>query len=141
MNEQVSSWAYVKAGVLQGSILDPLLFLIYINDLPKGLSSSAKLFANDTLFSIIHDSSTTKNELNDDLVKIIHWTYQWKMSFNLDLEMEAQEVIFSRKNKKTNHLLLTFSKSTVSQTTSQKHLGSILNSSLQFWWTFNQCPK
>ena len=73
-----------------------------------------------------------KNELNDDLVKIIHWAYQWKMSFNLDFEMEAQEVIFSRKNKKINHLLLTFSKSIVSKTTSQKHLGSILSSSLRF---------
>ena len=58
-------------------------FLIYINDLPRGLSSNAKLFADNTLlFSVIHDSSTTRNELNDDFVKINNWVYQWKMSFN-----------------------------------------------------------
>ena len=75
---QVSSWANLKAAVPQGSILVPLPFLICINDLPKGLSSNAKLFADDTLFSVIHDSSSTKNELNDDLVKINIWAYRWK---------------------------------------------------------------
>ena len=75
---QVSSRVNVKAGVPQGSVLIPLTFLICINDLPKGLSSNAKLFADDTLFSVIHDSSSTKNELNDDLVKINNWAYRWK---------------------------------------------------------------
>ena len=133
LNGQVSSWANVKSGVPQGLILGPLLFLIYINDLPKGLSSNAKLFADDTsLFSIIHDSSTTRNELNDDLVKINNGANQWKMSFNPDPNKQAQEVIFSRKTKKINHPILTFSKSTVSQSTSQKHLGVILDTSLSF---------
>ena len=127
MNGQVSWWSNVKVGVLQGSILGPLLFPIYINDLPKVLSSNAKLFANDTsLLSVIHDSSTTSNELNGDLVKISNWEYQWKMSFNPDLNKQAQEVIFSRKTKKLNHPPLTFSKSTVSQSTYQKHIKNIL---------------
>ena len=133
LNGQVSSWANVKSDVPQGSILSPLLLLIYINDLPKGISLNAKLFADDTsLFSVIHDSSTTRNELNDDLVKINNWAYQWKMSFNPDPSKQAQEVIFSRKTKKINHSPLTFRKSTVSQTTSQKHLGVILDASLSF---------
>ena len=106
---------------------------VYINDLPKGLSSNAKLFADDTsLFSVIRDSSNTRNELNDDLVKISNWAYQWKMSFNPDPNKQAQEVIFSRKTKKLNHPPLTFSKSTVSQSTYQKHLGVILDASLSF---------
>ena len=51
----------------------------------QGLSSDAKLFADDTsLFSVIPDSSTRRNELNDDLAKIHNWVYQWKMSFNPD---------------------------------------------------------
>ena len=128
LNGQVSSWSNVKAGVPQGSILDPLLFLNYINDLPKDLSSNAKLFADDTsLFSVI-----TKNVLNDHCVKISNWAYQWKMSFSPDPNKQAQEVIFSRKTKKLNHPPLTFSKSTVSQSTYQKHLGVILDASLSF---------
>ena len=56
LNGQHSSWKDVNAGVPQGSILGPLVFLVYINDLPNGLKSNPKLFADDTsLFSVIHD--------------------------------------------------------------------------------------
>ena len=48
LNSKSSSWTNVNAGVPQGSIPGPLLLLIYINDLSDGLSSNAKLFANDT---------------------------------------------------------------------------------------------
>ena len=65
LNGQVSDWSDVRAGVPQGSILGPLLFLIYINDLSEGLSSNAKLFADDTsLFCVIHDNKTSALELN-----------------------------------------------------------------------------
>ena len=98
----VSDWSDVRAGVPQGSILGPLLFLIYINDLSEGLSSNAKLFAGDTsLFSVIHDTSAL--ELNSDLAKINRWAFQWKMSFNPDPKKQAQKVIFSRKSKAISH--------------------------------------
>ena len=53
LNGQSSTWLPVTAGVPQGSILGSLLFLIYINDLSNNFSSTAKLFADDTLFFLL----------------------------------------------------------------------------------------
>ena len=133
LNEQTSSWADVNAGVPQGSILGPLLFLIYMNDLADGLSSNTKLFADDTsVFSVVHNANTRAKELNNDLVKINRWAYQWKMSFNPDPGKQAQEVIFSRETKKEYHPPLAFNNNNVSETNSQKHLGVVLDHRLSF---------
>ena len=71
-------WTDIEVGVPQSSILGPLFFLIYINDLSDNLITNPKLFADDTsLFSIVHDPNATANDLNNDLAKINDWTYQW----------------------------------------------------------------
>ena len=133
LNGQVSGWSDVKAGVPQGSILSPLLFLIYINDLSEGLSSNAELLAYDTsLFSVIHDSNTSTLELNNDVAKINRWAFKWKMSFNPDPKNQALEVIFSRKSKATSHPPLVFNNNNVMQAASQKNLGIILDTRLSF---------
>ena len=86
----------MNTGVPQGSILGPLLLLIYINDLPNGLQSNPKLFADDTfLFSTIQNIATSTVSLNNDLTKISEWAVQWKMNFNPDPSKQAQELLFS----------------------------------------------
>ena len=106
---QVSTWTKVNAGFPQGSILGPLLFLIYINDLSDNLSFNIKLFPDGaSLFFVIHDINVSAVELNEDLKKISNLAFQWKMIFNPDASKQAQEVIFSRNIKKT-FILLWFS--------------------------------
>ena len=133
-NGQVSNWADVTAGVCQESIQGTLLFLIYINDLATGLSSNAKSFADDTsLLSDTQNINTSANELNNDLDKINTCSLQWKMTFNADRSKLAQEVICSQKLKKINHLPLFLNNIQVSQSSSQKHFGIILDEQLTFY--------
>ena len=78
--------------------MGPLLFLIYISDLPNGLQSNPKLFPGDTsLFSTVQDITTSTVSLNSDLTKISEWAVQWKMNVNPDPSKQAQELLFSRK--------------------------------------------
>ena len=126
-------WPNISAEVRQGSILGPLLFLIYINDLSDNLSSNPKLFADDTsFFSVVRDINQSGINLNDDLKKISNWAFQWKMSFNPDINKQAQEVIFSHKLQKLNHPSLASNGTSITQSEIQKLLGLFLDSKLDF---------
>ena len=134
LNGQNSSWANFQAGVAQGSVLRPLLFLTYVNDLPDNLSTNVKLFADDTsLFSVVHDIATSSSwDLNYDLNGVREWTFHWKMSFNPEPLKQAQEVIFTRKLQKKDYPPLYFNDSSVKETCTQKHLGMLLDFRLDF---------
>ena len=99
-------------------LLGPLLFLVYINDLPDGINSLCKMFADDTsLFSKVYDIRKSASNLNNDLEKISYWAYQWKMQFNPDRNKQANEVIFSRKTSSNNlsHPPIKFSNDDISK--------------------------
>ena len=145
LNGQYSSLISIEAGVLQGSILGPLLFLIYIkyiNDLSDDLTANVKLFAKGTsLFSIVHNMNRRKINLKNNLNKIKNWTIQWKLNFNPDPSKQAQEVIFSRNLQKTNHNQVCFNRNSVKQVPSQKHLGMYLETKLNFQEHLNKQGK
>ena len=107
--------------------------MIYITALTEGLTTNPKLFADNTsLFSVVQDNQASANDLNKDLEIINNWAFQQKIKFNPDPTKQAHEVIFSRKTKEIYHPPLVFNNTNVSQSSSQKHLGVILDSKLIF---------
>jgi hypothetical protein len=78
-----SSFEPVSAGVPQGSVLGPLMFLIYINDIGEKLISLSRLFADDTSLGYSSQSvDQIKTVINHDLLELNAWSSKWLMSFN-----------------------------------------------------------
>ena len=133
MNSTSSSWGNVSAGVPQGSILGPLMFLIYINDLTDDLNCIVELFADDTsLFTIVKDPKTAADDMNHDLNLIQPWANKWRMSFNPDPRKQAIELIFSTKRDNSDHPMLHFNNLRVTKLDKHKLLGLVLDSKLSF---------
>ena len=85
VNMKLSNEAIVKCGVPQGSILDPLLFLTFINDLPNCLvNSKADLYADDTqVYTASHNISELEIKLNKDLAEIEVWLCANRLQVNI----------------------------------------------------------
>ena len=133
LNGQASEWRKVLAGVPQGSILGPLLFLIFINDIPANLECNVKIFADDTsLFSLVRDPNESSAKLGRDLGRVARWVHQWKMSFNPDPSKQAVEVHFSRKINPVDTLPVYFNNLAVATCETHKHLGLLLDKRLAF---------
>ena len=130
---KVSNWADIEAGVPQGSILGPILFLVYINDLASSVESDIRIFADDTfIFRIVDKNSNSTQELNEDLARITEWARKWKMVFNPDMSKQAVEVNFSTKRTPSVFEPLTFNGIPVKQALETKHIGMLLDSKLNF---------
>ena len=81
INGEYSDWVAVLSGVPQGSVLGPLLFLIYINNLDDEVKVRTKKFADDTK---IYAKAKTNSELQHSLNNLFNWAPRWEMPFNME---------------------------------------------------------
>ena len=80
VNGSCSEWSNVSSGVPQGTVLGPVLFLLYINDLPTGISSEVKLFADDTVLLRQICYPDDHHRLQHDLHQLEQWAARWQMT-------------------------------------------------------------
>lgn len=127
INGQASAWASVQAGIPQGSILGPLLFLLYINDIVRNIGASIRLFADDTsLYIVVDFPLTAATILNTDLSTLSNWANTWLVSFHA---AKTFSMIISRKTEPAVHPPLIMNNNVISETQIHKHLGLTFSSS------------
>ncbi|MCG8096842.1 MAG: hypothetical protein JAZ17_25000 [Candidatus Thiodiazotropha endolucinida] len=120
-----SDWLRIKAGVPQGSILGPLLFIIYVNDIVHAIHSNIRLFADDTsLYIIVDYPDAAAQILNADLFRIGNWAERWLVNYNPN---KTETLLLSRKVNVRNHPTLYLNEVSINEVTSHKHLGLIFS--------------
>ena len=121
-----SRWTNIKAGVPQGSILGPLLFLVYINDIVDEINSNIRLFADDTsLYIIVENPIEAAIQLNADLEKVHQWASKWLVTFN---PTKTESLLFTRKHNRPYHPPVTMNNNVITEVTDHKHLGLTFSS-------------
>ena len=84
LGDSVSDWKPVESGVPQGSVLGPLLFIIYINDLPDSIATNCLIFADDTKIFNRITNHQDHVKLQNDLDQLSAWCTKWGMELNLE---------------------------------------------------------
>ncbi|CAM4478002.1 unnamed protein product [Lepidochelys kempii] len=130
INGQFSKGREVYSGVPQGSILGPVLFNIFINDLEKGVNSEVAKFADDTKLLKIVKTQADCEELQKDLSKLGDWATKWQMKFNVD---KCKVMHIGKHNPNYTYTMMG---SKLAVTTQERDLGVIVDSSLK---TSTQC--
>jgi len=125
VNGRKSSWHLVLSGVPQGSVLGPLLFLIYINDLDDGIINWILKFADDTKIFGRVTSVDQHTQLQDDLNTLLQWSKDWQMLFNID---KCKVMHFGRNNLMMDYTLDNKSLKVVQE---EKDLGIVISQDLK----------
>ena len=130
INGQSAPWAETNAGVPQGSILGPLLFLVFINDAVDSIESDINLFADDTsLMNIIDQINDSYAILNNDLQKLSDWANQWLVRYNATKTVSLH---ITTKKEVIAHPALELNGTQIQEVDSHRHLGIDLEN--HFTW-------
>lgn len=129
VNGTFSNWAEINAGVPQGSVLGPLLFLVYINDICDEVDSDIRLFADDTtIFVFVDNPGISADILNNDLKKMNKWAKQWLVQFS---PSKTKAMTISLKHN-PNHPSLEFDSTVIDEVRNHKHLGLTIQNDLKW---------
>ena len=123
-----SSWRKVTSGVPQGSVLAPVMFAIYINDMTEGITSYMNLFADDAKIMRRIANEGDCETLNQDLEKIKDWSSRWNMEFNIK-KCSVMEFGKSERRIRGNYLL---GDEKIQKRTEEKDLGVTISNKLSF---------
>jgi len=126
LNQNLSDSTVVTSGVPQGSVLGPILFIIYINDLDCELISKIGKFADDTKMCKSVNNIADMKELQDDLNKLEDWSKDWQMQFNVD---KCVVVHMGKKNQQHNYRL---GNHNLKKASEERDLGVIMGNSGKF---------
>ena len=130
IKDAISSTGELKAGVPQGSVLRPLLFLIFINDVADNMTGFGRLFADDTCIGhMAHNEENLHTLISTDLEYLNAWSYRWLVKFNPN---KTDIMIFSTRHLE-NNLLFDFNNISLSPVHMHKHLGVIFSNDCK--WT------
>ena len=125
VNGTRSSWKKVSSGVPQGSVLGPILFVIYINDLPSSLQCNCKVFADDTKIYRCVQTPNEGAELQKDLDRLEEWSKDWMLYFNVE---KCKVMHFGVGNQ---HLQYTMNGNVLVTTDAEKDLGVNIRANLK----------
>ena len=124
---QHSSWGCIEAGVPQGSVLGPLLFLVYINDLVDEVDCAIKLFADDTtLYVTVDDQDACTLSLNTNLDRINKWADTWLVNFN----PQKTECMTLSLKRNVASIPVCYNSTPLTDVNQHKHLGVTFNNKL-----------
>ena len=82
IKDSKSTWCPVTSGVPQGSVLAPIMFQVYVNDMMRNIKCYANLFADDAKIMKIIKNENDCKELQEDVIKILAWSRRWQPNFN-----------------------------------------------------------
>ena len=121
-----SDWAPVVSGVPQGSVLGPILFLVYINDLPDSVKSTIKIFADDTKIYSRANHGQSAHNLQLDIDHMLRWSELWQMPFNAG---KCSILHIGNSNRSFD---FTMNGALLQKTSSEKDLGVVIDKELKF---------